>query len=372
MKITIIGAGIAGLTTAIALKKTGYDSEVFEAAPSLEPIGAALGLAPNALKALHAIGLSEQVFRAGKRMHYFEIQNRSGKVLSRSERADFGENIAIRRADLHRVLLEEAGADRIHTNKKAVNYKKAGDTIIVEFADGSTHQTDYLIIADGIHSALRDITAPEAKVNYSGYTCWRGIADNPGKEFKGAYEVWDTQGRFGYTPLKGNRIYWYACINAPQGRTMAHFTLDDLQQHFSDFSSSVKNILKATDPNTLFYDDVCEMEPLRRYAYGNILIIGDAAHASTPNMGQGACQAIEDAVVLAKTLAKRPTIGQTFASFEKKRLQRTHYVIRQSAKVGRIAHIQNPFLAMLRDIAMPLIPKSVSRKQFHRLYKVNF
>lgn len=372
MKITIIGAGIAGLTTAIALKKTGYDSEVFETAPLLEPVGAALGLAPNALKALHAIGLSEQVFRAGKRMHYFEIQNRRGKVLSRSERADFGENIAIRRADLHRVLLEEAGADRIHTNKKAVNYQKVGDTIIVEFADGTTHQTDYLIIADGIHSALRDITVPEAKVNYSGYTCWRGIANNPGKEFKGAYEVWDTQGRFGYTPLKGNRIYWYACINAPQGRTMAHFTLDDLQQHFSGFSSSVKNILKATDPNTLFYDDVCEMEPLSRYAYGNILIIGDAAHASTPNMGQGACQAIEDAVVLAKTLAKRPTIGQTFASFEKKRLQRTHYVIRQSAKVGRIAHIQNPFLAMLRDIAMPLIPKSVSRKQFHRLYKVNF
>ena len=142
MKITIIGAGIAGLTTAVALKKTGYDSEVFEAAPSIEPVGAGLGLAPNAIKALNAIGLADKVFQLGSSMHFFEIQNRKGKVLSRSERADFGENIAIHRADLHKILLEETGAERVHTNKKAVNYQKVGDKIIVAFEDGTTHETD--------------------------------------------------------------------------------------------------------------------------------------------------------------------------------------------------------------------------------------
>lgn len=372
MKITIIGAGIAGLTTAIALRKSGFETEIFEAAPVIDHVGSGLGLAPNAFKALSVIGLADKIRRCGSKMYFFEIHNKNGKVLSKVSGNDFGENIAIHRADLHNALVEEIPAGTLHTGKKASGFTEIGKTIRISFEDGTTHDTDFLIIADGINSALRNIVAPEATVTYSGYTCWRGVVDNPGKEMKGAYEIWDPKGRFGYVPLPGNRIYWFACIPAPEGKQLAHLTLDDLEKHFGGFGHTVRHLIGNTSPTEVVYDDIREMEPLKNYSYGNILIIGDAAHAATPNMGQGACQAIEDAVVLARTMAKRPSVQRSFSSFEKKRLARTHYIIRQSGKIGRIAHIQNPFLAKLRDFIMPLLPKSFQRNQFRKLYKIEF
>jgi 2-polyprenyl-6-methoxyphenol hydroxylase-like FAD-dependent oxidoreductase len=372
MKIAITGAGIAGLTTAIALKKIGFEADVFEAAPSLEPVGAGLGLAPNALKALDYLGMADKVRRQGSRVNYFEIQNKKGDTLSKSAGADFGENICIHRAALHNVLLDELGPNRVFTNKKAVGFTNKGKVTVLEFEDGSTYEADYLIVADGIKSILRDVIAPQAKINYAGYTCWRAIMDNPGISVKGAVEIWDTKGRFGYVQLPDNKIFWFACINAPKGRQLSHFTLSDLQEHFAGFNSKVTAMLKHTDPAVLIYDDINDMAPLAKYAFGNKLLIGDAAHACTPNMGQGACQAIEDAVTLAKALAKRPSVERTFSAFERKRLARTHYIIKQSRKIGRMAQMQNPLKATLRDIFLRLAPKSLQSRQFKKLYKTEF
>lgn len=372
MKITIIGAGIAGLTTAIALRKSGFETEIFEAAPKLEHAGSGLGLAANAFKALAVIGLADKIKSRGSKMYFFEIHNKSGKVLSKVSGGDFGENIAIHRADLHDALLEEIPSGTLHTGRKATGLEETGKGIRVRFEDGTTHDTDYLIIADGINSKLRDAVAPEAKVNYSGYTCWRGVTKNPGKEVKGAYEIWDPKGRFGYVPLPGNRIYWFACIPAPEGKQMAHFTLADLEDYFGGFGHTVRRLIESTPAGEVVYDDIRDMKPLRNYSYGNILLIGDAAHAATPNMGQGACQAIEDAVVLARTMAKRPSVSRSFSSFEKKRLARTHYIIKQSAKIGRIAHLQNPILVALRDMIMPMLPKSFQRSQMRKINRVTF
>lgn len=372
MKIAITGAGIAGLTAAAALKKYGLSADVFEASFRIEPVGAGLGLAQNALKALGELGLADKVRKKSSRMQYFEITRRDGSIISSTSVEDFGESLCIHRAALHEILVGAVEPERIFTGKKAVALSTADNGVVLSFADGTTHEADFVIIADGINSRLRDSVAPHARVRYAGYTCWRGVMDAPCIDLGGATEIWDTAGRFGYVPLPDHKIYWFACINAQMGRQLAHFTLSDLQRHFAGFGKRVTEILGHTPPEGLIYDDINDMEPLSKYEYGRVVLIGDAAHAATPNMGQGACMAIEDAVILAKEISESPSVHQALLSFEQKRLERTHFIIKQSRTIGRMAQLQNPLLATLRNIALRLAPKSMQRKQLDKLYSIEF
>jgi len=367
MKIAIAGAGIAGLTAAIALNKMGFRAIVFEAAASFKPAGAGLGLAGNALKGLAMLDLDVEVRDAGSKLDYFEIRNQQGTVLSKTPAEALKENCSIHRAALHGILAGKLGADQIITSKRAIGLAQDDRGILLEFEDGSTYEADCLAIADGLHSKLRDIVAPRARVRYAGYTCWRAVLKNPGIALNGAVEIWGARGRFGYVPLGDDSIYWFACVNARSGKKLGHFTLRHIQILFEKYNEAVSAILSHTDPGSLLHDDIHDLEPLAKYAYGNIVLLGDAAHAATPNMGQGACQAIEDGVVLAKCLAENPVPAEAFIAYEKLRLERTHYIIRQSRIVGRMAQVQNIFLARVRDLALQATPPFLHRRQLDRI-----
>lgn len=378
MKFTILGGGIAGLTTAIALKQKGFEVEIFEAAPQIKAVGAGLGLGANAIKALTLLGIEKPIIASGRKLPAFSFYNHKGTLLNTTDSqiltSKYGlDNFTIHRAALHTQLLLQLADTAIHLNKKAVGYTQSGTTYTIKFADGSSHNTECLIVADGIHSAIRQQLLPAVQPKYAGYVCWRGVIDSTGIILNEASETFGPKGRFGLVPLADNQLYWFACTNAPQNNTeFTNYTIEDLKKLFAGYRDPIQKVLGRATDLPLLYGDIADLPPLEKFAFGNILLIGDAAHATTPNMGQGACQAIEDAIVLADELGKTNNIQTAFANYENRRRGRTRYITLQSRKIGQVAQWQHPILGVLRDTLMKSLPHSTRMKQFEKLYTVDF
>lgn len=378
MKATIVGAGIAGLTTAIALQQKGIEVEIFEAAPQIQPVGAGLALAANAMQAFYKLGIADAIIAKGRKLPSFSFYNHRGKLLNTTNSIELGkkygiDNFTIHRAALHSTLLEQLGETPVYLSKKAVGFTQSGNVITLQFADGSSHITQCLIVADGINSPIRKQLIPHSLPRYAGYVCWRAVIDSTGFDWNETTETFGPKGRFGITPLADNLLYWYACTNTSKNnQRYAAYTIDDLRKHFTGYHHPIKEILDRTENTALIYGPIIDLAPIDKFAFGNIVLLGDAAHATTPNLGQGACQAIEDAVVLADEMAKTTVYQNAFINFEQRRLERTRYVTLQSRRVGEVAQWQNPVLGWLRDKIMMNMPLSTKNKQFEKLFTVDF
>lgn len=369
--ITILGGGIAGLTTSIALKKIGINTVIFEASAKIAAVGAGLGVGVNAIKALRTLGLDEEIIQQGKSLNTFSIRDQKGKVVSKTI---FGENnLAIHRANLYNVLLSKIDSQSIHLGKRVKIIENLSTGVRLLFEDGTVHHTNYLIVADGVNSVARQMLLSNAKPRYAGYTCWRAVIDSDSIQNLEPTETWGKNGRFGMVPLAENKIYWFACINALQNDPkFKKYAISDLVKHFADYHSPIPEILLRTKNEDLIHNDIVDLAPLRQFAHGRIVLIGDAAHATTPNMGQGACQAIEDAVVLGKSLTEESTVELAFKKFETQRLKRTKWIIETSNRIGKVAQLENPFIIRIRNLFMRLIPDSIKNKQFNKINDITF
>jgi 2-polyprenyl-6-methoxyphenol hydroxylase-like FAD-dependent oxidoreductase len=380
-RLIIAGAGIGGLTLAIALQRKGIDVTIVEQTPAIRPLGAGLVLAANAVKAFTEIGIEQEVLRAGKALKKLVIKDRRGRVLTStdseqiSKRYGSVDNFTIHRADLHDVLLKQLQPGSILLGKQCVDFKQNPEGVSLNFQDGTVIDADYVIACDGIHSIFRRKLLPQSEVRYAGYTCWRAVIDKPmpGINMGETSETWGMGSRFGIVPLVNGKIYWFACLNAEANSApMRKYTAEDLLSHFGDFHEPVPSLIKNTRSEQLIWGDIIDLKPLKKFAFDNIVLMGDAAHATTPNMGQGACMAIEDAVVLANLLDTHSSIQDAFRKFERMRLARTQKVVKGSWQLGRIAQLENPILAHLRNAAIRATPSSVAEKQIKFLYEVSF
>jgi 2-polyprenyl-6-methoxyphenol hydroxylase-like FAD-dependent oxidoreductase len=372
---TILGGGIAGLTAALALRHKGIGCTVIEAAPEFRLVGAGIVLAVNAMRAYRQLGLYDQLLAAGNHVKQISIYDDRGRIINRTftPGVEGLTNLAIHRAALHRVLLDALGNTPITTGKRSKDIDINDDGYRVHFEDGSTTDTQHLIVAEGIHSPIRRKIVPASRVRYSGYTCWRGVADNTLLNIHESSETWGTRGRFGMVPVGENKVYWFACKNAPPAdERMKAMGTSDLLQDFGGYHPPIADILRTTPADQVIWADILDLEPMDRYAYGNLLFIGDAAHATTPNMGQGACQAIEDALVLAKCLEENPVVEEAFRTFEQKRLERTHYIVKQSWQLGKMAQWESPLLTRLRNVLIRSIPQRVFQRQVEKVYETDF
>lgn len=375
---TILGGGIVGLTTALALQKMGIGATVFEAAPAIKPLGAGLALAANAIKAFQRLGIADEVIQAGRLLDAFTIYDQYGRIITRTDSRAISQkygldNFSIHRAALHQVLLRQLGDGVVHMGKRGVQMTQQSDKVIIQFDDGTTHETNYLLVADGIHSPIRQQLMPESNPRYAGYTCWRAVVDATDLNLSEASESWGPVGRFGLVPLANNQLYWFATQNAPANDArMRTRTPNDLLRQFNGYHSPIPDVLARTPDNALIWSDICDLKPLTRYAFDNIVLLGDAAHATTPNLGQGACQAIEDAVVLADELTRGGTVPDAFRRFEQRRLKRTHTICKTSRRIGTIAQIENKFLMTLRNGLFRLLPANINERQLEMLYQVDF
>lgn len=378
MKVTIIGAGIGGLTLAIALQKKGIEVEIFEAASVFGKVGAGIVLAINAMQIYERLGLAEELKKRGNCLEKMAMTTSNLNSMAGNELASFEakynlSNVAIHRATLHEVLLSELQQVSLHLNKKLKKVEESAAGIQLEFLDGSRHKADVVIGADGIHSSVRQSIFPEAKERFSKQFCWRGVV--PFELEKGMNatmrEAWGVGCRFGIVPIENNQVYWFACASYREN-AKKEFQKNNLSQLFSDFDPLVGQLINATPSAQINEAELSDLEILETWHKGKICLMGDAAHATTPNMGQGANQAIESAWVLADCLAKEADYKTAFESYQNIRQAKATQIVKMSWQIGKIAHLKNPILIAFRNLMVRMTPASIGRKQLGKLFELNY
>lgn len=366
----IIGGGIGGIGAGIALRQVGIQIKIYEQAPVLGNIGAGITLWPNAMKVLRKLGVAPEIIKSGTRIQYGKICTDRGATLSEMHPGEleerFGEPVvAIHRADLHRVLLSALPAEVIRLDFACSGFEQENGQVIVRFNGGHSDRADLLIGADGIHSVIRKQLFPEVQLRYSGYTAWRGVVETDEDESaRVTLESWGKGARFGKVPIGKNRVYWYATANMPEGRILAASERKVfLQQHFQGWHNPVEQLIEATPADAILHNDIHDFEPLEQWSRGRVTLLGDAAHATTPNMGQGACMAIESAVVLARCLSRGASLEESLRQYESERKPRTAWITRESRKIGRLGQLENPLACALRNLLVRFTPPTVLKKR---------
>jgi 2-polyprenyl-6-methoxyphenol hydroxylase-like FAD-dependent oxidoreductase len=193
------------------------------------------------------------------------------------------------------------------------------------------------------------------------------------KSFFLTSETWGAEGRFGIAPLSNNRVYWFACVNAKENDVrMRNMKIKGIHRHFKDFHFPVSELIANTSDESLIWNDIIDIRPIKKFAFGNVVLLGDAAHATTPNMGQGACMAIEDAAILANCIENYATTEEAFTSFEAKRIKRTTKIVNNSWTIGKVAQLENRMMIQLRNLFMRATPVSVMERQVKFITQVSF
>ena len=368
----IIGGGIGGLCAAIALRQKGIEATVFERAPELKEVGAGLSLWINAIKALDKIGMKDALRKLSIPQTGGGIRNAKGAVLSSAQRRN-GNNesetliLMVHRAELLDALLQTLGAENVRLNAECTSFVQDESGVTTQFADGSEARGSFLVGADGIHSVIRAALFGKQKPRYSGYTAWRAVVefDHPSLQ-QGASETWGRGARFGIVPMSHKRVYWFATNNAPEGVSDSpQQRKQELVNLFGGWHAPIPALIEATPENAILRNDIVDREPLTHWTKGRVTLLGDAAHPMTPNLGQGACQAIEDAVVLADCIAANSDVEAALKDYEARRVERANRVVEQSHRIGKMAQNANPLVCAFRNAVIRLIPASMQMKQLN-------
>jgi 2-polyprenyl-6-methoxyphenol hydroxylase-like FAD-dependent oxidoreductase len=350
----VVGAGVGGLTAAVALKRRGWDVRVYEKAYAIEAVGAGLALAPNALTALDAIGLGRAARDLSALQGEAGIRTRGGRWLSRTSAEAAEQRYGNPTIVLHRSallgLLQDAVPDGAITLGAEVTLVEPEFGRVV-LADGSVDLADVVVAADGLRSPIRGRIFPEHPgVAYAGVTSWRIVVPRPDAPVLPT-ESWGPGTVFGTAVLADGRVYCYATAVAPPGEKAADEKAE-LARRFAKFHAPIPALIDAAD--AVVRTDINALaRPLGRLTKGKVALLGDAAHAMTPNLGQGACQAIEDAVVLA-AYAERPG-GLHLYSAERSR--RTAMVAKRSQRITGLTRLTNPVAVAARDSGLWLAGK---------------
>jgi len=373
--ILIAGGGIGGLTLAVALRRQGLHVTCLERMLDLEQGGAGLALSSNAIRELARLGLESAVIAAGKVITCAAILDARGNPLgaemdfARLHRELGAPTVALHRARLHRLLLEAIGEGVVRTNLRVVGCEQCPGKVTALCATGERIEADLLVGADGLRSTLRAQYIGDGEPDYSGYTSWRGVTPaNSVRAPKRMSESWGRGERFGIVDIGFGEIYWFACANAPpDGRDRDIHV--ELLERFSGWHSPIEQIIRATPPERILRTDITDRPPIKRWHDGRVVLLGDAAHPMTPNLGQGAGQAIDDAVALDHFLAEPTSLEEALRAYERRRVARANAITRASRHVGRVAQWENRVAVWLRNAGMQCVPGSFRQAQARRLMR---
>lgn len=372
MEISIIGGGITGLAASLALNKVGIKSTVYEKAASLNEIGAGIWLQPNALQICHWLGIKEAIENAGSKISKMEITNPDlipiKKINAEVVMDDFGnQTIAIHRAQLQQILYNECSkVGAVVLDMEYLSHQVKGEKVVLNFSSG-TVTSDLVLAADGIHSRVRNQLFPNVGRRDAHQICWRGISHFSLPDHLKGYgkEAWGRKIRFGFSQISDDQVYWFAV--ASSGVIDEHADKEGLVQLFKEFDPVVSGLIANTI--AIHCGPIKDLERLPTWHDGRICLLGDAAHATTPNMGQGACQGIEDAYFISQFLQKGMNHSEAFRSFELSRRKKVDYIVNNSWTFGRLAH--NIAGQQLLKLIMKVTPESVMNKQMKKLYAVD-
>lgn len=359
----IAGAGIGGLAAGIALRKAGHEVEILERSSELREIGAGLMIWPNGARALEALGVRIRALTVqgvsvcnwhGSRLFDFpmaEISKRYGLDV-----------VFVHRADLQAALAESFGRDGLRLAADVTGFREDGARLEVTLRDGTVATGDLLVGADGLRSAVRRQLLGDGDPTFLGSTIWRGTVSSEGIALPRGYGVnWFGRGsEFLAFFLVDERIYWAAVTKEPRGeRPGPGGHKQDLLERFDHWVEPIPSLIAATDSRAILRNDMYDRPPARHWSRGRVTLVGDAAHPMSPNAGQGACQALEDAVALGDGLGKATDLTAAFELYERSRLRRANRVVTMSRRGSRSSQIENPLLTLLRDGLGRLLPRSV-------------
>src|SRR5699024_8278463 len=229
------------------------------------------------------------------------------------------------------------------------------DSVEVIFNHSSVECFDYAIAADGIHSVFRQQLVPDSGPRFQHYTCYRGTSINKGDvPYHIGQEAWSQHGRFGWAPLKNDEVYWFACVNAQErDEYLASLSPSGVANLFQHFPSPVRRLIQEVQPDSFLHHDIYDIQPLSAFVYHRIILLGDAAHATSPNIGQGAGRAIDDAYVLTNAWIHAKMMDEILETYNKKRGAKTKNGIQLSSQIGKPAQCENPFLIQFRNALLP-------------------
>lgn len=348
MRAVIIGAGIGGLATAVALRRIGIETLVVERVGSVREVGAGLSIWSNAVSALRELGLEASVMASASVIERNLAQTPAGHRIAQNEfgaisRIAGAPCICIHRAVLQKILLDALPPISVLTGVRCSGFDNS--TAILE--SGEHIKADVLVGADGISSVIRDGLHGAEAPRYAGYTCWRGILrDNGVLPGRSALLVIGAGSQFGLWPCGAGQLYWFLTKNAPQGTTQ---TKSEALALCCDWAPPVPEVIDGTPEDAILQNDIVDRPPLRWWGRGGVTLLGDAAHASTPNLGQGACQALEDAVVLAHCLSGTLPLEAALCQYERLRILRTTRIVRNSWQTGKVLQLESPALEFFRN-----------------------
>jgi 2-polyprenyl-6-methoxyphenol hydroxylase-like FAD-dependent oxidoreductase len=377
-RVLIIGAGPAGLTAAIALTRIGIEVRLFERAAELGKAGAGLGVQSNALRALRKLGIGDRIVAAGTEMRAQEIRDIRGELLFSFPQGEVADEygtptISLLRADVQLALVDAVERGALRLESECVGIEQDQDGVTATFADGHTEHGALLIGADGGRSVVRRYVygADDRPPRYSGLTSWRSIveldSDTLPPDTSRMYLGTGTQ--LAMFPVGAGRIYWALAKREPEGgRDPAGGLRELLVGYLRDFPEVTRRLVEATAEADIIRTDICDRDPERTWVKGRVVLIGDAAHMTTPFIGQGAGISMEDAVVLAKELSltdglrDQRMLASALESFQRVRMPRCENIVMTSRRRGRLLALSNPAATSVRNAALRAVPTAIWRR----------
>ena len=355
--IYVVGAGIGGLTTAVALQRAKLPVVVYERATALEPLGAGLSLWPNAVLALESVGVDGvrggAIPRGGGGLFRWD-----GRELAVSDAAAIEARyeaplVLLHRAELQHALLDALAPGTVRLGEEVESFEQDDEQVTLCFADGSTDTGGLLIGADGLDSAVRAELLGDEPPRDSGLIAHRGVVDYVNPDSVG--EFWGAGGVFGVAPLSGDRVYWYATQREGDDRSLAEM--------FAGWASPIPELLARTPAEAILRHHLLDRPPARRWVDGRVGLLGDAAHPMLPFLGQGACQAIEDAAALAVAVGVHGVGPDALRAYERARCKRAAKLVKRSRSAGRVAHLGAAWQRRLRDALLSRTPEAARYRQ---------
>ena len=365
--VLIIGGGIGGATAALALLKIGVNVKVYERAPEFKEVGAGLGVWLNAVRVFDKLGIGEKIRSISKPWTFGELCSADGRIFHRMNINEILEtsaagNFVMHRADLHSAILDNLPKDILFTGYECDKIEQNSDGVTAYFKNGEAAEGSILIGADGLHSVVRDEIIGDTPFRYSGQTCYRGIADYAAKDYAMIREIQGRGQRGSVCPLNEKRVYWWAAMNAQEGeKDNPNERRNFLLEKYHGWHFELPQAIAATGGEIL-RNDLVDRKPLSNWSKNRITLLGDAAHPMTPNLGQGACTAIEDAFVLARNIGESGLNHKALLAYQSERIPRTTQMTRQSWQFGLLASWENAPAVWFRENIFRLTPKFISEK----------